>query len=109
MKVLFLIIAVLFYVQPAVAGGCDMAADQAAEQQFEHNMDTDHDCCDEGQAGPQEGCEHAIQCGTCTASVLVLAANLVTASALKGPHSWSDASYMLIPSQSFPPYRPPIS
>jgi len=113
MKTLILCIAVLFYVQPAAAGGCDMGGENlpgdTADQRMEHPMEEGHDCCEEAPANPQESCDHGIECSTCTAGVLAVTVSQVLALPFPALRSWEAAVRTELPSHTFPLYKPPIS
>ena len=112
MKTLILILVLAISAQPLQAGVCDMETNQEAAhylKQMENAGDDRPDCCDSERANSQQGCDQQMYCGFCSAGVstksdlhgvtviwLTLYAQDITSGEIK-------------PSNSHPPFRPPIS
>jgi hypothetical protein len=118
MKFLILIIAIMIIAQPVQAGSCEADQGSSTEHSVMHeggdshqgpDNGSGHDCCDSDKVDPQQGCDHQLQCGLCTAGVLGFA--VIPSSFFIPPVNYVStlSSGMLAPSHSSPPFRPPIS
>jgi hypothetical protein len=112
-KILLLIIVVFFYVQPDTAAACDLVGDPPAQQHMDHGKDHDvepnHDCCAKAPPDPKPGCDHGMDCGTCTAGVLALAYSTAAGIAMAPAQTNPGSGHPVLPSRSFPLFKPPIS
>jgi hypothetical protein len=108
-KFLFLGIAVILYLQPVAAEGCDAAPDPSEQHHAGHAMDSNHDCCGEESADPQEECDHVIQCGTCTGTIVAVVALGEHRTFASGPADWLANTRFRLSSYTSPPFKPPIS
>ena len=118
MKYVLLAIFVLLAAQPLRASLCDMCDAQETTQGAHGDMDhgdmdhgnmQDMDCCDQDPAGSHDSCDSMSHCGACTASVVVLNADMAISIFTVVSHQFlSDAGEPLYRIKS-PPFRPPIA
>ncbi len=112
MKTLILILVLAISAQPLQAGVCDMETNQEAAhylQQLENAGDDRPDCCDSERANSQQGCDQQIYCGFCPAGVSTKS-DLQSGAVIWLTHYAQDiTSGEIKPSNSHPPFRPPIS
>ena len=118
MKYVLLAIFVLFAAQPLRASLCDMCDAQGTTQGAHGDMDhgnmnhgdmQDMDCCDQGSADSHDSCDPLSHCGACTASVVVLNADMAIPVYTAASRQYlSDTGEPLYQFKS-PPFRPPIA
>ena len=106
MKILVLIIAVLIYIQPSLAGGCDMQMDRQ-DMQISLSMDECFDSTHE--ADPADNCEHSMHCGVCVSGTVILSQGISSFDLLANSATPVLAAAPLLLPPSSPPFRPPIS
>ncbi len=106
MKILILIIAVFFYTQPSMAGGCDMQMDQP-DMQISLSMD---ECFDSTrEADPADNCKHSLHCGMCVSGTVILSEGISSFAMTANSAIPIPTAAPLLLTQTSPPFRPPIS
>jgi hypothetical protein len=116
MKLLVLILVLAISAQPLQAGICDMNMEK--NQESSHHMDHSdmdhsdtegHKCCDSDDSESSVGCDSGMNCGPCFASVSMMP----SLARFFADFSHSDALGLspgvVLPSHTYPLYRPPIS
>jgi hypothetical protein len=114
-KTLFLIIAIILYIQPMQAGYCDMETEEPSVQQVNlHDHDSDgadskHDCCADETPEASSQCLDAVHCSSCPAGAISVFGLLKITGFPQNSQPQLSIDPSLASSHSVPLYRPPIS
>ncbi len=112
MKTLILILVLAVSAQPLQAGSCDMETNQEAAlhlKQMENAGDDMPDCCDSERANSQQDCDQQMYCSFCSAGVSTKSDLQSVAVIWITLYTQDITSGKIRPSNSHPPFRPPIS
>ena len=110
MKFLILFLVLSISAQPVQAVQCDidMETGSLLTHYLEHSDHNTPDGCDIDRPDLKNGCDNAIQCVFCGATVSLISAHSIDTE-WGSRYSPDLSTGVILPSHSLPPFRPPIS